>query len=216
MERLTLPFDRGRFAREALDSTVAYVGVQHAPPGAARTCRDPRTDAVVLRTTLRGRVLEVGPEGLVLACDAGRLAAEEPSTLPSTPPGAEGLATARIRHLLPPSVDLRPLVGHTIALELTERLEGGRCTVDARIRDAHGALVLWARDGRLPEDRSSHGLALRMRMAESGRGLVLSHRAGLAVVRGPGLALVEGDTGAMLVLALRTGDDEAAFVALAR
>lgn len=193
-EALALPFDRARFARDALESTVAYLGIAHAPPGAARTRRDP-DGSIVLHTELRGRVSQVGPEGLVVE---------------------SGGHAAVVRHFMPPAIDLGALLDTEVTIEMTERLRDGRCTVDAQIRDAGGSLVLWARDGELPEDRASHGLALRMRMAEIGRGLAIAHRSGLAVVRGPGLALVEGEPGTLLVLVLRTGDDDVALIALRR
>ncbi|MDQ3034157.1 MAG: hypothetical protein M3Y87_17245 [Myxococcota bacterium] len=189
-----LPFDRGRFSRGALDATVAYVGVSSAPPEASHTRRD-ADGSIVLDTALEGRVIEVGPEGLVVE---------------------HGGFLARVRHLLPDAIDLGTLLGRHVSIELREHLHGTRCTVEARIRDEQGALLLWARDGHLPDDRASHGLAMRMRVAEDGRGLVIAHRSGLAMVRGPGLALVESDQGALLVVVLRTGDADAAFVALAR
>lgn len=194
MERVVLPFDRATFARDSLDATVAYVGVSQAPPEASRTRRN-EDGSIVLHTRLSGRVVEVGPEGLVVE-HSGFL--------------------ARVRHLLPAAIDLAALLGRVVSLELSERLYGGRCTAEARIHAEDGALLLWARDGELPEDRASHGLAIRMRMAGDGRGLVIAHAAGLALVRGPGLALVESDEGPLLVLVLRTGDADAAFVALAR
>jgi hypothetical protein len=193
-ERTVLPFDRARFARDALDATVAYMGVAHAPPEATRTRRG-ADGSIVLHTSLAGHVVSVGREGLVVE---------------------HGGFLAKLRHLLPESIDLGALLGRPVSIDLEERLHGGRCTVDARIRDADGQLLLWARDGHLPEDRSAHGLALRMRMAEDGRGLVVAHQSGLALVRGPGLALVDSDAGPLLVLVLRTGDGDAAFVALAR
>lgn len=193
-ERSVLPFDRARFLRDALDATVAYMGVSHAPPEATRTRRD-ADGSLVLSTSLAGHVVSVGPENLVVE---------------------HGGFLAKVRHLLPESIDLGALLGCLVSIQLEERLHGSRCTVDARIHDRHGELVLWARDGQLPEDRSAHGLALRMRMAEDGRGLVIAHQSGLAMVRGPGLALVDADAGPLLALVLRTGDGDAAFVALAR
>lgn len=194
-----LRFDRDRFARHALDATVAYVGVSSAPREASHTRRG-ADGSIVLETALEGRVVEVGPEGLVVE---------------------HGGFLARVRHLLPEAIELGTLLGRHVSIELSEHLQGAHCTVEARIRDERGALVLWARDGHLPEDRAAHGLAIRMRVADDGRGLVIAHRSGLAMVRGPGLALVDSDQGALLVVVLRvatpsTGDVDAAFVALAR
>lgn len=193
-ERRVLPFDRARFARDALDATVAYLGIAEAPPGAARTRRDP-DGSIVLSTSISGRVASAGPGGLVIE--------------------QRGFSCT-LRHFLPDAIELDALVGADVTVDLVERLRDGRCTADAHVRDASGEVLLWARDGELPEDRSAHGLALRMRMAESGRGLAIAHRSGLAMVRGPGLALVEDQRGTMLVVVLRTGDDDVAFVALRR
>lgn len=190
-ERLVLPFDRARFARDALEATVAYLGIEHAPPGAARTRRDP-DGSIVLSTSLTGPVTSVEP---------GRLSLDQ-----------QGF-TATLRHLLPDAIELGALVGSCVTVELSERLHRGRCTADAQVRDASGALVLWARDGALPDDLDAHGLALR---DEGGRGLAIAHRSGLAMVRGPGLALCEDDAGTLLVVVLRTGADDAAFAALRR
>jgi hypothetical protein len=194
-ERCVLEVDRPRFAREALDATVAYLGVANAPLVGSRTRRE-KDGSIWLSTALRGRVVAAAADELVLEQHGVR---------------------STVRHMLPAAIGLSGLVGQTISVDLVETLRDGRCTIDARIRDAHGALILWARDGDLPEDRISHGLALRMRMSDGGRGLVIAHRAGLANVRGPGIAIVESDDeGSMLVLVLRTGDDEVSYVALRR
>ncbi|UJR80798.1 Hypothetical protein I5071_28480 [Sandaracinus amylolyticus] len=193
-ERLVLPFDRGSFARDAVDSTVAYVGVEHAPPGASRT-RRAADGTLTLETRLVGRVGDVGPQGFVV----------EHAGFP-----------ARVRHLLPAALELRALGGHDVSLDLEERLHAGRCTVDARVRDRDdGALVLWTHDGELPEDRVAHGLALRMRMGDEARGLVIAHRGGLVIVRAPSVVAVDTEVGPMLFVVLRLGDEDVAFVALA-
>lgn len=213
-ERTVLPFDRARYARDALDATVAYLGVAHAPPGSSRTRRD-RDGGIVLETALRGRVVSVGTDGLAVEHSSIRDRAFHGGRTGVTSGDGESICS-RVRHLLPEAIDLGALVGETVSLALVEKLRNGRSTVDARIHDAEGGLILWARDGELPDDRASYGLAIRMRMAESGRGLVIAHRTGLAIVRGTGLALVDSDVGPLLALVLRTGDDDAAFVMLRR
>lgn len=192
-ERIVLPFDRGCFARDALESTVAYLGVEHAPPGASRTRRGD-DGSIALETVVAGRVCEVARSGFALE---------------------RGGLRARVRHLLPEALALGALAGSDVSLDHTERLHGGRCTLDSRLRDATGRLVLWTHDGDLPEDRASHGLALRMRMADAGRGLAIAHRDGLSIVRGPGVATVASDEGLLTFVVLRTGDDDVAFAAFA-
>ena len=190
-ERRVVPFDRARFARDALEASAAYLGIERAAPGTSRTRRDPDR-SVVLSTSL---------EGLVTSVEPGRLTLDHHG------------APATLRHLLPGAIELGALVGARVAIELTERLHGARCTADARVHDASGARLLWAHDGRFPDDAGAHGLALR---DEGSRGLAIAHRSGLAIVRGPGLALCEDDAGTVLVIVLRTGPDDVAFVALRR
>src|SRR5690606_13388042 len=122
---------------------------------------------------------------------------------------------ARVRHLLPSALDLRALEGAEVSLDISERLHAGRCAIDARLRDASCQLLLWAHDGDLPGHRGAHGLALRMRMVAGGRELAIAHRGGLAIVRGPGLAAVESESGPLTLAVLRTGDDDVALAAFA-
>jgi hypothetical protein len=189
-----LPLDRARFLRNALDSTVAYMGVCHAPPEATRTSRL-KDSSILLRTSLRGPITHVEQQLFVVEhCGFG----------------------ARVRHLLPDALDLGVLVNQEVSIELTERFHDGRCTVDARLFRENGRLILWARDGDLPEDRASYGLAMHVQMADDRPTLAISHGMGLCVMRDPGFAMVTIAQGPLLVMTLRTGHRDAAFIALGR
>lgn len=144
----------------------------------------------------RGRVAEAPPGRLVLANNYGDL--------------------LQIRLRLPAALDLSPLVGSTMSVQLSQRpgAEAGRSTMDAVLRDARGALILWARDGALPGGRGAMGV--NVRIGRDG-GLAALSVAG----SGESLLLRPGAAGQMTVgraaitfAALRVGDAEAAFFAV--
>jgi hypothetical protein len=142
---------------------------------------------------VRGRAVQVSPDRLVIADGWGEL--------------------VQVRLLLPTALDLRPLVGTPIAVELAHDLSRPtRPTVDAVLRDARGRLLVWAHDGALPGQRGEHGLAVRVthdsgdsRLVVAGREATVSARAGSAA------ELVHGRAN-FAVAALRVDPDGASFL----
>jgi hypothetical protein len=184
------------FHARALDESVIFFCVDDAPREACRTESLPN-GGLAFRTALRGRIERVGAEELVLAV-AGK--------------------TTRVRFLLPSAVDLASLVGHQAQIDITQQYAGpGRATIDAQIRDAKGRLLLWARDGRVPPDRSAQGLALRTTVgASDARRLAVAHTGGVASMSVPDLARVRTAEGAFELLLVRLGAEDISFVLVRR
>ncbi len=177
--------DPRRFACEALDATVAYVGAGPLPPGLSTHETLPR-GGVALVSRLHGVVGEVGPGHLVVE---------------------HGALRYQVRHLLPGCVDLAPLRGESVGLELRDELVAGSVTTDARLRDRTGRLLLWARDGAPP----AHAPA-RLTLRLDGDQLVVSDTRGTHAMRAP--SLMRLDT--VDVLVLRAEAAGVAFVAVTR
>ncbi len=142
----------------------------------------------------RGRVAEITPGRLVLANNYGDL--------------------LQIRVRLPAALDLSPLLGSTVGVQLSHKPGPDRTTIDAVIRDARGALILWARDGAFPGGRGAMGVHVR-----------LGRDGGLAALQvvgsGGSLLLRPGLTGETTVgrvpltfAALRVGDADGSFFAV--
>jgi hypothetical protein len=141
----------------------------------------------------RGRVTEVSPGRLVLANPYG------------------DLLQIRIRV---PALDLTPLVGATLGVQISQRPGPERTTTDAVFRDGRGALVLWARDGVLPGGRGAMGVTVRVGRDAGERALEVRGRSGTLSLR----AGVAGETAVGLApvtfVALRVDDGDAAFFAV--
>ncbi len=186
--------DEVRFRATAADEPLLFFCVEGAPRSACHT----RTEEhLTFETALSGRVTSV--TGGELALDVG---------------GGEVL----VRYLLPSAVELEALVGHTIGLRVTQRYSGpGRATIDAEVRDSAGGLVLWAHDGRMPGDRLSHGLALRLRLDAGGaHRLALGHGAGVTAVGAPDSATIQVAGAEFGLGVVRVGADDVAFVLVHR
>lgn len=143
----------------------------------------------------------------------GRVLASEPGELQMEHAGRPVV----VRHLVPSALDLGGLAGHAVQVRVAQQYVGaGRATIDAEIRDASGRLLLWAHDGRMPPDRSAHGLALRCTVAESRQRLAVGHAGGVVSIGAPELAEVRagGDLYALAVVRVET--DDVAFVLLRR
>ncbi len=141
----------------------------------------------------RGRLTEVSPGRIVLANSYGDL--------------------LQIR-LRVPALDLSPLVGSTLSVQLSHRPGPGRTTIDAVFRDSRGALVLWARDGAVPGGRGAMGVTVRLARDSSEPVLEVSGRTGTLQLR-PGTS---GDAAIGLTpvvfAALRVGASDASFFAV--
>lgn len=180
------------FRAAARDEVLLFFCVEDAPRSACKTESAP--GGLCFRTTLSGRITSTGPEELVID------------------------GHTRVRHLLPSSLDLAPLVGHAMQIEIAQQYgRRGRATIDAEIRDAKGRLLLWARDGVVPADRDARGLALRATIAPDGaRRLAVAHAGGVASMGVPDLARVRTADGSFDLVVLRLGTDDVAFVLVRR
>jgi hypothetical protein len=180
------------FRAAAREESLLFFCVEDAPRDACRT--ESVADGLCFRTTLASRIVSTAPEELVL----------------------EG--ATRVRHLLPSSVDLAPLAGHAMQIEISQRYgKRGRATIDAQIRDSKGRLLLWARDGRWPADKEAQGLALRATFAVDGAPrLAIAHAGGVSSIGAPDLARVRTAEGWFEMLVLRLGAEDVAFVLVRR
>lgn len=183
-------------ADDAGDEGVIFFSVEGAPPEVCRT-EAGADGSLTFRTSVQGRVVEIGPDELVIARDPHRI---------------------RVRHLLPRSIDLGDLQGHAVRVDVTQRYEGrGRATIDAVIRDARGRLILWARDGKIPGDRDSLGLSLRTLVDESGEvRLAVGHEDGVRALTAPTRRLVRRESETCQLLLSRVGLDDVSMVILRR
>lgn len=179
------------FRARATDETVLFACVEGAPPEACHTENEPG-GALTFDTRLHGRVLATHPDQTELEVEG---------------------KTVVVRHLLPTALDLGPLVGHIVHVHVRQRYGGpGRATIDARVRDGGGRLLLWAHDGRFPTDREGLGLALRARVDPDGHRLALVHGGGVQALRAPDVARVWIAGDAFELGLLRAGADDVAFV----
>ncbi len=117
-----------------------------------------------------------------------------------------------VRLLLPSALDLSPLVGAQVALELSHELGGRRPTVDAVLRDSRGRLLLWARDGALPGPRSAHGLAVRVTHDAALPRLVVAAGRVTASATSGGVAELRHGRAQLALVALRVEGDGASFL----
>lgn len=191
LERPSLRVDSRRFAREALEETVAYVGVPLASHGETRTL-PLATGGVALCTQLSGRVTSLEADRFWLEHERFR---------------------TEVRCLLPGAVDLSALLHTRVHLTVREELRGGASTIDARIRDEDGALILWARDGLLPDGDTPCGL--RVLVDVMGCSLSVGSRDHASVrLPVPGIVSVPSAEGPLLGLGLRAQVEGAAFLFL--
>ncbi|MBX3269986.1 MAG: hypothetical protein KF729_06975 [Sandaracinaceae bacterium] len=190
---LRAALDEARFFRDAATEGILFFCVEGAPPEACATRSGPG-GVLVFHTSLRGRVLAVEPDLLVLAAGRHRV---------------------HVRHHLPPGVELAPLAGRRVALTLTQSYRGrGRATIDAVLADDEGHTFLWAHDGRHPDD--AHGLSLRAMLEGGATRLAVRTDAGAVAVPCPGVASIalEGREHALVVV--RGAADDVGFVLLRR
>lgn len=177
------------------DDGVVFFSVEGAPPDVCQT-RSAPDGSLTFHTTVAGRVVAVQPNELVIA---------------------RGAHTIRVHHLLPRAVDLSELEGHAVRVEIAQcYLRAGRATIDCELRDAHGRLILWAHDGRMPIDADSHGLALRTLVDDGASCLAVGHDRGVAQLEVPSSAQVrrEGETCELLLC--RLGADDVSLVIVRR
>lgn len=174
---------------------VIFFSVEGAPNEVCQTRSGP-DGSLTFHTTIAGRVVGVETDELVIA---------------------RGPHTIRIRHLLPGAVDLGELEGHAVRVEIAQcYLRAGRATIDCEIRDAHGRLILWAHDGRMPSDADSHGLAMRTLVENGATHLAVGHELGLRQLDCPGSARVRREGESCVMLLCRLGVDDISLVIVRR
>lgn len=184
-----------RLRAHGADEAVIFFCVEGAPREACRTATLP-DGGLVFETALRGQVLESEPGELRLSL---------------------GERQATVRHLLPSAIDLRELAGHELSVRVAQHYLGrGRATIDAEIHDAAGRLVLWAHDGRMPADRISHGVALRLTVADARHRLAVGHAGGVASLGAPDHARVRVGADPFELVVVRVEADDVSFVLLRR
>ena len=185
--------DRARLHFLPIDEAKISIAFETSLLGFAETTTSIDLDEEPGAHRARGRVAEVSPGRLVLANPYG------------------DLLQIRVRV---PGLDLSPLVGATLSVQISHRPGPERTTIDAVFRDTRGALVVWARDGAPPGGRGAMGVTVRLAHDAESRALEIHGRSGALSLR-PGAT---GDTAVGLSLvtfaALRVSDDDAAFFAV--
>lgn len=193
--RVLAAIDAPRFASHAGDDRVIFFCVEGAPRAACRTTAG-ADGTLTFSTRLAGRVLGTERDALLVEHD-------------------ERVVT--VRHHLPPGLDLEPLAGRVVEIELAQIYRGrGRATIDAEIRDEDGRVVLWAHDGRYPDDRDARGLSLRAALDGGGARLAIRGDEGITSVACPGLASVVVRRREWTLALVRLAADDVGFVLLRR
>ncbi len=193
--RVLAEVDPERFERHARDEGILFLCVENAPREACRT-EVGADGSLTFRTALAGRVLSVERGALTLDT-GGRL--------------------VTLRHLLPSGIELEALAGRRLQVALTQTYPSrGRATIDAEIRDVDGRLVLWAHDGRHPDDRDARGLSLRATLGDGAARLAVRTDDGIASLACPGLAGLSVARRAFALALVRLGPDDIGFVLLRR
>ena len=187
--------ERAAFDEHVAREGVLFFCVENAPRSACET-RTAADGSLTFHVAIVGRVVAARRGSLVIANGS------EPNVI--------------IRHLLPTGIELAALEGHHVEIELEQRYRGrGRATIDAEVRDELGRLILWAHDGRMPEDRDARGLTFRTTLDPSGMRLAV-RAAELVSLSCPGtVELTLGSRDFTLALA-RLGADDVGFVMLRR
>jgi hypothetical protein len=187
-------FDVGRFAPLAREEgAVCFAAI--APPPESGTSRMDADGTLEVSTELHGVIVQVQPDAFVLERPGGR---------------------TRVRYLLPSAVDLAPLLGAVVRVELDLILSPHRApTVNAVLRDARGQLLLWARDGQVPGHMPGFP---RVRIAHDPRGpkLAFKGRGAPVLVGASEVATVRTPEGSLWAAAVRVTGDDAAFVVVKR
>jgi hypothetical protein len=196
-------FDSRTFATAPSADRSLCVVLERAPLGVTQTETTP-AGGLGMTTRVSGMVQRVsvherGETLIELARDAGDV--------------------VTLKALLPPGVDLQPLVESYVLFTLGLVFDHDRVpTVDTVVRDFEGKLVLWARDGRLPRGAESPaGFAVRVTHGAAGAPRLALVGSGSLTALGPGEAgRVLGDDGPYRVGALRVAAEEAAFILIRR
>jgi hypothetical protein len=139
----------------------------------------------------RGRIAEVSPGRVVLANPY------------------DDLLEIRLRV---PGLDMSPLVGSTVSVQISQRRGPERTTVDAVFRDTRGSLVLWARDGVLPGGRGAMGVTMRIGQDAGERALEVVGRSGTLILRQGATAETSVGLVPVTFAAVRVGEADAAFI----
>ena len=187
------PFGRNREAYD-LDGGVMFFCVEGAPRSACRTITEP--PALRFVTHLAGRITEVSTDVFVIGGD-------------DAPP-------VTVRHLLPAGVSLEGLLHREVTMVIEQCYSGaGRATIRAELRDAAGALLLFAWDGRMPRDAEVPGLALRVSLdSEGGSRLAVGGDHGLVTLPSPGRARIPLRGAGYEALLLRVAADDLSLLLL--
>lgn len=187
--------DAARFEAHAGDEGIIFFCVENAPPSACGT-HSGADGSLTFWTRLRGRILEVRRDAFVLAM-------------------SDHLVT--VRHHLPSGVLLDALAGRIVELALTQTYRGrGRATIDVVLHDEDGRTVLWAHDGRHPDDRDAHGLSLRAMLEENTARLAVRTDTGVATVACPGILCVESSGRSWHLALVRLAADDIGFLLMRR
>jgi hypothetical protein len=126
----------------------------------------------------------------------------------------DGQVEARVRMLLPAGVDLSPLLGQPIGLRVAHVLGHRRPTIDAALHDGRGRLLLWARDGALPEPDEGPGVQITVASPpERARPTLVARADGASADAAPGeIAELRCAAGTFALAPLRTEDASTAFL----
>jgi hypothetical protein len=127
----------------------------------------------------------------------------------------DGHVEARVRMLLPAGVDLSPLVGHAVGLRVAHVLGHARPTIDATFYDARGRLLLWARDGSLPDRDEGPGIEIADGAPpdERGRARLTARAQGVSAAASPGeVAELRCGLGVFALAPLRRDAQSSAFL----
>jgi hypothetical protein len=169
----------------AVEERDLCFALEGSPPGSGRSLPSP-DGRIRLLHELEGTVVSVSATHIDLGSAVGLV---------------------RVRFVLPRGVGLAPLLGHRIKLEALHVI-GARTCFHLRLRDEHGALLLWAFDGLLPGGDD----ALRAVWDAEGEQLALVPAGGVAVPAPRDFGAIELGGVTFRFVALRASQPEAAFV----
>lgn len=186
-----LRIDRDRMRASSRREAGVCFAIHSEAPGRGRCCEAP-DGSLTLITEARGPVQAQSRTELVLE-DGGHL--------------------VHLRYLLPEGCELESVVGRSLTAEVRHVFHDRGPTVDARLWDEDGTLLLWTRDGRLPTDGTVADFAIRVAHDVRGRPrlAVASRRTLATVAAGQAGTFQHGATHYELVT-LRIGDEDSAFL----
>lgn len=158
----------------------------------------------------RGRCVEAKDGSLILIAEAqGRIEAHSRRELVVN----DGGQMVHLRYILPEGIALELPRGRFLRAEVQHAFHDRGPTVDARLWDGDGELLLWARHGELPTDGTVADFAVRVAHDLRGRPrLAVATRDTLASVAVGQVGNFQRGSSAYELVTLRIGDEDSGFL----